>query len=172
MIDLQGKIFVTTFDETILAVPHSKDITSISPCTQEEADTRILLHVEDCAKEGLKKILIRTTDTDVLILAILCYQMADVKELWVGFGVGKHFKYIAAHEIATKLGTISVPCLYWIRCHIILFSKGKTTAWNTWAVFPEAVEAFITMRVFPLHENVTTILERFVVLMYDRTSES
>ena len=28
------------------------------------------------------------------------------------------------------------------------------------------------MRVFPLHENVTTILERFVVLMYDRTSES
>ena len=125
MIDLQGKIFVTTFDETILAVPHSKDITSISPCTQEEADTRILLHVEDCAKEGHKKILIRTTDTDVLILAILCYQMADVKELWVGFGVGKHFKYIAAHEIATKLGTISVPCLYWIRCHIILFRQRK-----------------------------------------------
>lgn len=182
MRDLQGKICVSTCEENVLAVPHLKDITRLSPCTHEEADTRIFLHVKDCAHEGLRNILIRTTDTDVLILAVMCFQNAAVRELWVGLGVGKHFKYIAAHEIAAKLGPTRSKALSAFHAFTgsdvtsFFSGRGKTTAWNTWAVCPEATEAFLLMMdnssVIPLNDKITTILERFVVLMYDRTSNA
>ncbi len=44
---------------------------SLAPCTHEEADTRILLHLEDSVKQQYNKALIRTVDTDVVVLAIL-----------------------------------------------------------------------------------------------------
>ena len=37
----------------------------LSPCTHEEADTRMLLHDADGVKQGRQKIVIRTVDTDV-----------------------------------------------------------------------------------------------------------
>ena len=41
-----------------------------APCTQKEADTRIFLHVSDAANYGYGKLMIRTVDSDVLVLAI------------------------------------------------------------------------------------------------------
>ena len=50
-----------------------------------------------------KKIIIRTTDTDVVVLAISVVEKIKVEELWVAFGTGKHFRYIAAHATASSL---------------------------------------------------------------------
>ena len=36
----------------------------------EEADTRIVLHVNDALQRGANKIIIRTVDTDVIIILI------------------------------------------------------------------------------------------------------
>ena len=36
----------------------------------EEADTRIILHLEDAVKDGNDKLSIRTVDTDVVLLAV------------------------------------------------------------------------------------------------------
>ena len=47
-----------------------RDKSKLEPCTQEEADSRIMLHVMDAANQGHQRILIRTADTDVLILAV------------------------------------------------------------------------------------------------------
>ena len=53
-------------------------------------------------KQGHKKT-IRTADTDV-VLAICAVEEIKVEELWVAFGTGKHFRYTAAHVIASSLG--------------------------------------------------------------------
>lgn len=50
--------------------------------------------------------------------------------------------------------------------------RGKKTAWDTWRVYPEITEAFNEMLHMPqeLSDLSLSQLERFVVLIYDRTS--
>ena len=70
------------------------DLTSLTPCSHEEADTRVFLHVGDAALKGHRKILIRTVDSDVVVLAIRAFALLEemIEELWVGFGSGCHFR--------------------------------------------------------------------------------
>ena len=51
-----------------------------------------------------KKIIIRIADTDVVVLAFSVVKEIKVEELWVVFRTGKHFRYTAAHAIASSLG--------------------------------------------------------------------
>lgn len=53
--------------------------------------------------------MIRTVDTDVVVLAVSCWFMlaeSNLVKVWVSFGVGKHHRYLAIHEIANALGPI------------------------------------------------------------------
>jgi hypothetical protein len=77
----------------------SRDTTGLAPCTQKEADTRIILHVSDAAKHGYRKVMIRMVDSDVLVLTIAAVQQLSIDELWVGFASGKSFRYLPTHEI-------------------------------------------------------------------------
>ena len=76
----------------------------MSGSAHEEADTQVFLHAADCVKQGQKKILIQTADTDVVVIATSVVEKIKVEELWVAFGTGKHFRHIAAHAIAPSLG--------------------------------------------------------------------
>ena len=92
---------------------------SISPCTHEEADTRILLHAVECAMQGFNTVVIRTVDMDVMIIAISMFQHLGLSELWIAFGTGKNFHYVPIHDIVkdgTNKGTVSnsVPCLHMV----------------------------------------------------------
>ncbi len=51
--------------------------------------------------------------------------------------------------------------------------RGKKTAWNTWKVFPEATQAFEELQQVNtnISESAMATVERFVVLLYDRTSD-
>ena len=54
----------------------------LSPCTHEKANTRMLFHAADGVKQGRQKIVIRTVDTDVVVLAVsfarrLCCESSD-----------------------------------------------------------------------------------------------
>ena len=42
--------------------------------SHEEVDTRILLHVKDAMNSGYKDVMIRTVDTDVVVLAVVHFQ--------------------------------------------------------------------------------------------------
>ena len=44
--------------------------------------------------------MIRTVDTDVLVLAISIVARFENTEIWITFGTGKHLRYIPAHKIA------------------------------------------------------------------------
>ena len=82
----------------------SRDVSGLAPCTHEEADTRIILDLEDAVKEGNTNVSIRTVDTDVVVLAVTSAQRLINAEVWIAFGTGKCFRVIAAHEIARALG--------------------------------------------------------------------
>ena len=91
-------------------MPISRDnMGRLAPCNHEEANTRMLLHAADAVQCGFTKILLHSVDTDVLILAVAFVEKLkepqgdQTIELWVGFGTGAHLRYIATHDISSKL---------------------------------------------------------------------
>ena len=80
------------------------DITALSPCQQEEADTRMVLHLRHAAMQGHTKAYVRTVDSDVVVLTINFFHELGLSELWVGFGTGKSYKDIPIHHISQLLG--------------------------------------------------------------------
>ena len=70
----------------------------------------MILHAADAFQKGYRKIVLRTGDIDVLVLAIafagiLQEQQVQQVEVWVAICTGSHFRYIAAHEILNNLGS-------------------------------------------------------------------
>ena len=82
-----------------------QDVHTLSPCSPEKADSRLLLHVTHAAQHGHHQILIRTVDTDVVVLAVfaITYLPAGC-EVRLAVGTGKSFRYMAANQIAVSLG--------------------------------------------------------------------
>jgi len=105
------KHIVITLDTTVLSTIANYDIAQLSPCTHEEADTRIFLHVADVVRARYSKILIKTVDTDVVVLAIAFQQKIACLELWVAIETGQHLRYTSAHELACVLGPERVCAL-------------------------------------------------------------
>lgn len=54
-------------------------------CTHEEAASRMLLHATDGAKQGCKRIVLRTVDTDVVELAVSTANKLTCGQLIVSF---------------------------------------------------------------------------------------
>ena len=95
---------ISTNDETIVSTQnYVRDVEYLQPCSHEEADTRILLYVAHCARPGLRKLVIRTVDTDVVVLAIWHSSALRLDELWVRFGVDTHFRQIAIQMIVKNV---------------------------------------------------------------------
>jgi hypothetical protein len=124
----------------------------------------------------MHKVLIRTTDTDVLVLPIGHFHRVTATELWIVFGCRENFRYIAAREIANSHGQGKARALLafnaFTGCDTMSFfaRRGKKTAWNTWNAFPETTSIFLAMMDRQVTEDTFTTLHQFVVLMYDRSS--
>ena len=175
------KQVISTYGKQVLTTLPRNDISSQAPFSHEGADTRMLLHVQDALQQGYKKILLRTVDTDVLVLAAAFLQQITEGEhldLWVAFGTGNHFQYIVAHEIATKLGpevSKALPVFHaFTGCDTVSFFGGreKKTALEAWKSYPDVTNAFLALAYKPLEVSSRCVkhLEHFVVLMYGRTS--
>ena len=108
----ENEELVVTYGEQVLSVPPQEDIGLLAPCNHEEADTRMMLHVAHAAQHGHHQIQVRTVDSDVVVLAVMVAQTLPAEdELWIAFGTGKNFRYLAAHEIAISLGNSHLPHL-------------------------------------------------------------
>ncbi|KAK3877519.1 hypothetical protein Pcinc_017762 [Petrolisthes cinctipes] len=84
------KELVVTDGEAVICLPRQKDESSLAPCCQEEADTRIILHVAHAAVHDHRQIQVRTVDTDVVALAVMVAQaLPCMDELWIAFGDGQ-----------------------------------------------------------------------------------
>ena len=166
------KQIVSTHRKDVICT-RPRDVAGLVRDTHEEADTRMLLHVEDAVKQGYTKESVRTVDTDVVVLAVMAAQRLDIDELWVAFVIGRSFRFIAVHEIAETLGPDKCQALPFFHaftgCDTVscFGGRGKKTAWETWKSDDGVTAGYCALSATP---NPTTIdecigsLERFVVL--------
>ena len=177
-IHAQGKEVYSTYGNDVLSNTDRTTMNGLQPCNHEEADSRIFLHVHDAALQH-HRVLIRSVDTDVFVLAVAQMQRIPDKELWLAFGTGKQFRYLPIHDISRSLGpkrSLALPVFHALTgCDIVSFfgGKSKKSAWDTWNSFPEVTHSFLEIATAPdkLSNKCTQTIERFVVLLYDRGSQ-
>lgn len=173
------KCIYVTDGTNVLCSKTDADLSNLAPCSHEEADTRLLLHVADAVQKGSRKVCVRTVDTDVVVLALAKFSDINPDELWLAFGTGKHFRYIPIHDVVAEMDHRScavLPAFHaFTGCDTVSAFNGrsKKTAWNTWKVFPEVTAAFEELQAPQGNISISSmsLLERFVVLLYSRTSE-
>jgi hypothetical protein len=173
----RGKVIVTTHEEDVLS-SHPLDLSDLQPCNHEEADYRMMLHAKHGQEQGHTKIMIHSSDTDVVVLAVATASVIDTHELWVAFGQGNNFRYIGAHSIAAHLGSDMSWGLLLLHaisgCDNVsaFYGIGKPTAWKVWKSMRHLVPIFSRLSHAPneiTNEDMDEI-ERFVVLLYCKTS--
>ena len=154
------------------------DLSDLSPCQQEEADTRMMLHLRHAADQGHTKAYLRTVDSDVVVLATHFSHVLGLSELWIGFGSGKKYKDIPIHHISEMLGLQRCQALPFFHaftgCDVVssMMGIGKKTAWNAWVNFPEATTTFTAITQDPASLTLDSLLmrrlKRLTVLMYSK----
>ena len=153
------------------------DLSSLEPCNHEEADTRIFVHVYDAARMGQQTVVVRTVDTDVVVIAIGLYFSLEVPNLWIDFGSGKNRRWLPIHTLAHFLGPEKCAALlFWYAftgCDTVssFCGVGKKTAWIVWLAFPEITDTFarLSSGSSQFSEEDWLKIQRFVVLLYDRS---
>lgn len=79
---MQAVTAQTTSSQTIFSIDTTACFES---CTQNEADTRILLHVKATACSGHENLKTRAVDIDMIILAVSLFNGLDIESLWISF---------------------------------------------------------------------------------------
>ena len=92
-----GNEMYATCGTEVLCFPAESELTSLAPCSHEEVDTRMLLHVADAVQKGMRKVAIRTVDADVVVLAVASLNNINPDELWIALGTRFSFRHIAVH---------------------------------------------------------------------------
>ena len=172
-------VFITNDDKVV-----SKTTGQHMPnCTQEEADTRIIVHTFHALAEGAKSIQIRTVDTDVLVILLSKFydlqQICPEIELCVAFGVGKDYRLYSVNALYASVGrrtSQAMPMFHaFTGCDTTstFFRKGKKTAWLAWKSYPMVTSAFLEVYNNPFQEitidsEMFKQLERFTVILYDK----
>ena len=57
------------------------DLDGLQPCCHEKVDTRILFHATYCTQKETSKIMLRTVDTDIVVLAVSHFGKLNLEEM-------------------------------------------------------------------------------------------
>ncbi|EDO35715.1 predicted protein [Nematostella vectensis] len=181
---MREKCIVSSFRQWILSSIPIEEVTRITPCSHEEADTRMFLHVAHALSSGSTRVVLRTVDTDVLVIAVAYFQKLQMLSqasvgLLVAFGTGAYLRDIAAHEVTGSFtGNVAALLTFhaFTGCDTVscFYGKGKKKALETWHIYPEIIPVFAAIANAPseMLDEWMPILERFVILLYDRTSSA
>ena len=127
----------------------------LSPCSQEEADTRLLLDAADAVQKECKKVAKLTVYTDVEIFAVASFSMTVPNQFLVAFGVASNCRYIAVHKIVFTMNpttclTLPEPHAF-IACDTVpsFAGRGRKTAWEIWKSFSEVNDAYKALQCMP-----------------------
>ena len=159
---------------------------SMAQCDHEEADTRLLIHLQDTLLNGCTSCLVHTVDTDIVVILIgkfhhLITLCRDVN-IWVAFGTGRHFTYHHINAICEVLGrekSLALPVFHsFTGCDATsaFFRGGKKLAWEAWLCYQNVTDAFTHMALNPYTEVAVGVqhfqlLECFTVILYDKASD-
>ena len=180
--DMGGKLLLSTRFETVLS-NRPWDGTTLQPCDHSDADTRILLHLAHAAAHGHTKAYVRTVDSDVVVLAVMCFESRGLSELWVGFGTEKNIRDIPIHTIRSNIGPLkSLARLVGCDTTSQFLGCGKKTAWAAWSSMPALTDTLLALTynpdLFSLNSVHMQRIKSFVVLMHikgcgaDRVNEA
>ena len=173
-----GTQLFTTILDMCTSSPPDADVSALSPCTQEEADTRIFLHVSAAVSCGHRQLIVRTTDSDVVVLAVSAFVSLDqrIDELWIAFGMQRRYRYIPIHTVVAQLGpakSSALPAFHALTgCDTTssFFGKGKKTAWAVWNSLPQLTVPLQllsspkpSLQVLKTH---SAVLQLFVIQLY------
>ena len=176
--DMKGALLLSTNLENVIS-NRTYDVSALQPCNHAEADTRILLHLAHAAQHGHRKAVVRTVDSDVVVLCVHFFLTLNLTELWVCLGSGKKVRDIPIHEICAQIGpskSLALPLFHAITgCDTVshFLGCGKKTAWAAWESTPGLTDTLVSLSndpsLFDIESDHMQKLERFVVLMYCRT---
>ncbi len=169
-------------EDTTLCITH-EDVHTVDSLrsSQEEADTRIVLHSVAAAEAGADTIVVRSPDTDVLVLLLHHRAVIKAKEVFFLTGrEGKHTqlrRYIPIHSIYELLSTsqhrILLPVYCLTGCDTVssFHGHGKRTAFR---VMMQKAEHFQPLAMLGSEESVPEDVEvcamKFVGAMYGKAS--
>ena len=112
-------------------------------CNQEQADSRIILHIIHALNCGFSSILIKTSDSDVIVILIHHLQHFDTIstgcDITVNYGIGKKQRVINIRELACALGGAALPLFVTLTgCDSTSAMKGRSkrmcfSAWKNCA---------------------------------------
>ena len=105
---LTGKLLTHDFGGAIVFISVNSEVkcnsTDVSEnvlhigYTQEEADTKIIVHVKHCLLNGFRNIVVKTVDTDVVTLGHLSL-LDSPYEIEVDFNFGKDRRFYKINDI-------------------------------------------------------------------------
>ena len=152
-----------------------------------QADTRMLVYLRAALENGLTSFLVRTVDTDVIIILLGKYhgikQVCSHLNLWVRFGVGKAVKNIHINATFEHLGAkVSRAHPFF---HVFTGSdttsafkfKAKKSVWQAWKTYRSITDVFeeMSQKPFSLIEKDSTNfqkIQKFVIQMYSSNLET
>ncbi|KAJ4945560.1 hypothetical protein JOQ06_023241 [Pogonophryne albipinna] len=161
----QNVVIVTKEENALITQTMSLD--ELAPCSHEEADTIIFVH----AKQA-----------DILVIAVgilPTLQEIGLQQLWIAFGHGRNLKWIPVHDLCLSIGMEKSKGILFFHaftgCDVVsaFRGEGKKTAGQTWEVCDEASDLFSKLSQYPptvVYDDELKILEKCVVMMYDRSS--
>ena len=110
-------------------------VKALQYCDHEGADTRMLLHAKHTSRDA-QRVVIQSSDTDVLLLCVTDNDEIECDELWFRTGVKDRLRYIPAHKIAAGVGPLmckGLPAFHALTgCDSTsaLSREGKKKAWK------------------------------------------
>ena len=104
-----NQILVATYKNTCLVLkPSCLELDQklpVCPCEAEEADQRLVRHALNLAHCGYRNILVRTIDTDVLVLLIAHIAQVELGDVSIHAYLINSDKYYDIKSIIRTLGT-------------------------------------------------------------------
>lgn len=172
------KLVVATEDENVIT-NREFNTTSMEPCNFEEADERIFVHLKNISND-FPRVLIKTVDSDVVVIAISIFHKVVLRELWIEFGTGKSLRFIPVHEVAINLGAEKCYALPFFNAFSgcdttsAMSGKGKKAFYNTWmAMYDEITPLLTKLSTISSRNEIEQedfeLIEAFVVSLYSKT---
>ena len=158
---------------------------TMDSCNHEEADTRMVVHVQHALQQGARSVIVRTVDTDVIvILAGVFHDLLVIQplaDIWVAFGMGKKYRFYHINHICKSLGEPRSQALPMFHAYSgcdttsAFNGKGKKSAWRAWQAYDDVTETFVHLAKSPFQlldvdSQQFQKLERLTVILYDKSS--
>ena len=149
-------------------------------CNHEEADTRMLIHLQDALENGANTCLVCTVDTDVIVIIVekvhYLREQHPAADVWIEFGTGRNFRYLHINATCNVLGrekAIALPIFTQLLAVIQLLhflGKGRSQHGMHRKHSQRLQRHFFTWLVIHMFLSILKLLDCFCVIIYDKTS--